>query len=294
STYPDSLWAGATRDGVVYGIPAFMFVDWMYYRVDWLEEAGIAAPPTTWEEFEAAAIAMTDPAQGRYGFGLRGGDGGQDIVVSVIESCGGLSYDETGAPSIDPAKATEAIAFFAGLATEHNAAPPSAPNDSYRQVMEAFRTGQTGMVLHHTGSLKEITEALGGAVMTAPRPAGPAAPVARVSPLYNGMMKADNADAAWAWLTFWAEPDVEIGFLEDTGYFPPTTAAAEDERVTGNPYYAAAIETVGFGGLPPAFPGYPGWASTSVLPSFQQVLNGQATPEQAVEQMAAGLSEATG
>lgn len=294
SSYPATLWTGATRDGEVYGIPAFMFVDWMYYRTDWLEEAGIATPPATWEEFQAAAIAMTDPEQGRFGFGLRGGDGGQDIVVAVIESFGGLTYDAAGMPTFDAARAAEAVAFYAGLATEHKAAPPSAANDSYRQIMEAFRTGQTGMVLHHTGSLAEITDALGDAVMTAPRPAGPAARIARVSPLYNGIMKSDNEDAAWAWISFWANPDVEIGFLEDTGYFPPNSVAAEDERVTGNPLYAAAVETIGFGGLPPAFPGYPGWASTSVLPAFQQVLNGQVTPEQAVEQMALGLEEALG
>ncbi|HET8523583.1 MAG TPA: extracellular solute-binding protein, partial [Thermomicrobiales bacterium] len=54
--FPDSVWAGGTIDGKLYGIPAFMFVNWMYYRVDWFEEAGITKPPETWDEFRETAI----------------------------------------------------------------------------------------------------------------------------------------------------------------------------------------------------------------------------------------------
>lgn len=292
--FPDSVWKGATIEGKTYGIPAFMFVNWMYYRQDWFEEAGIDGPPTTWEEFEEAAIAITDPEQGRYGFGLRGGDGGESILIPVIQSFGTQIVDDQGCAALDVEATTEALRFYTGLFTEHQAAPPSAPGDSYAQIMEAFKTGQTGMVLHHTGSLTEIVEALGDKVMTAPVPAGPAGQVAMVSPLYNGMPSTENPDAAWAWITQWADVDAEIAFLEETGYFPPNTLAAEDERLTSNPLYAAAIETMDTGQLPPQFPGYSGWSKQTVLPLFQQVLVGELTPEEAAERMAEGLAEATG
>ena len=292
--FAESAWAGATVGGEIYGVPAFMFVNWLYYRQDWFEEAGIAEPPTTWEEFQDVAIKLTDPSKGRYGFGLRGGDGGEGYLVDIIESFGGPIVDEQGCPALDQAQATEAVRFYAGLFTEHQATPPSTPNDSFRQIMEAFRTGQTGMVLHHTGSLRELTDALGDSIMTAPLPAGPAGRVARVAPLYNGMARPENEDAAWEWLAHWGKIDVEIAFLEETGYFPPNLQVAEDPRVTDNPIYAAAIETLEFGSLPPQFAGYPGWAKQTVLPAFQQVLVGQLTPEEAVDQMNAGLKEATG
>ena len=65
----------AARGGKIYGVPAFTFVDWMYYRKDWFDEAGLA-PPATMQDFAAAAVKFTDPAKGRYGFGMRGGPGG--------------------------------------------------------------------------------------------------------------------------------------------------------------------------------------------------------------------------
>ncbi len=292
--FPETAWSGAEVDGSTYGVPAFMFVNWLYYRRDWFEEAGIAAPPQTWQEFGDIARQLTDPAQGRYGFGLRGGDGGEGYLIDVIEAFGTPIVDEQGCAALDPAAATEALAFFAGLLTDDQAAPPSAPGDSYRQIMEAFRTGQTGMVLHHTGSLKEITDALGDKVMTAPIPAGPGGQVARVSPLYNGLAQPEDEDAAWAWLTHWGKVDTEIAFLEETGYFPPNTEASTDPRITETPIYAAATETLGFGSLPPAFAGYPGWSKQTVLPAFQEVLTGALTPEAAVERMVAGLADETG
>ena len=44
--YPAQAWQGSTVNGKTYGIPAFTFVDWMYYRKDWFAEKGIAPPKT--------------------------------------------------------------------------------------------------------------------------------------------------------------------------------------------------------------------------------------------------------
>ncbi len=290
-----NLMESATIDGQIYGIPAFLFVDWLYYRKDWFDEAGLE-PPTTWDELREVAIALTDAENDRYGFGLRGGDGGQGAVQNIMRAWGGLSADENGVPVIDREKAIEAIAFYAGLFTTDKVVPPSAPNDSYSQIMQAFRTGQTAMVLHHTGSLAEISADLEpnvefGTVMV---PAGPAMRVQGVAPLYNGMCKEDNGDTSWAWLTEWASPDAAVALLQATGYFPASSEAAADPRITDEPIYAAAIEAIPIGVGPLSFVGAPGWASTSVLPNFQQVLTGQATPEEAVDQMIADLEAEIG
>lgn len=290
--FSPEAFAGVTRDGRVYGVPAFTFVNWMYYRKDWFEEAGIEGPPDTMEVFLDAAEKLTDPAQGRYGFGMRGGAGGHAFVIDMIQAFGSPLVED-GKVAIDRARAIEAVGFYADLHTKHEVTPPSTPNDSYRQMMEGFRTGQTGMIWHHTGSLREIRDALPeGSVMTAIRPAGPAARIAEVSYLYNGLMSSDAGDAAWKWVSFWGETAPAIAMLEETGYFPASTRVAADPRIAGDAWYAAAVETLGFGTLPPQFPGADGWGHTVVTPEFQKVLTGTTTVERAVDAMIRGLEAA--
>lgn len=290
--FPDDRWIGATVNGEIYGVPAFTFVDWMYYRKDWFEEAGIAGPPKTFDEFRDAALKLTDASQNRFGFSLRGGAGVYQYVVDVMEGFGSPIVVD-GQAAIDRDKAIEAVKWLSGLYTTDKVCPPSAPNDGYRQIMEAFKTGQSAMVWHHTGSLAEITGAMKPEQFsTATRPAGPAQHIARLTYLFNGIMNDANVEAAWAWITFWADPDAAIAFLEETGYFPASPKTASDPRITGNPLYVAAVETTQFGRLPPAFIGAAGWYDNVVTPEFQKVLVGTGTPEGCVDAMIAGLDAA--
>jgi len=290
---PDNRWAGMAHEGAIYAVPAYAFVDWMYYRKDYFEEAGIAAPPKTFEEFLAVCRKLTDPSKNRYAFGMRGGAGAFKYVIDVMEAFGS-SIVKDGQVAIDKPTAVEAITFYADLFRKENVAPPSAPNDSYRQIMEGFRTGQTAMIWHHTGSLIEISTALKPDVQfsTAPMPAGPKAHVARVAYAGNGIFKEDNIEAAWKWISFWGQADAAIALLEATGYFPASTAALKDERITGNPIYTAATQTLEFGRLPNSFVGAAGWSENVVNPTFQAVLTGQLAPDQAVDRMIEGLEAA--
>ncbi|MDB5535612.1 MAG: Sugar transporter substrate-binding protein, partial [Devosia sp.] len=126
--FDDARFKSITVDGKVYGVPAFTFVDWMYYRKDWFDEAGLA-PPTTFAEFRDAAIKLTDPAKGRYGFGMRAGAGGQAYVINVMEGFGAKLVQDDGTIGLDRDKAIEAVDWWAGLLTRDGAVPPSAPND---------------------------------------------------------------------------------------------------------------------------------------------------------------------
>jgi multiple sugar transport system substrate-binding protein len=105
-------------------------------------------------------------------------------------------------------------------------------------------------------------------------------------------MKTDHEDAAFKWVTYWGSADAAVALLQATGYFPASRKVAQDERITGNPIYEAAIETLGFGRLPPSFPGLAGWTDNVALPAFQSVLIGHSSVEDAVDQMIAGLDAA--
>jgi multiple sugar transport system substrate-binding protein len=290
--FADQRFNAITADGKIYGVPAFSFVDWIYYRKDWFEEAGIAVP-TTLAEMHDAAVKLTDASKNRFGFGLRGGPGGQNHIINMMEAFGSPVLHADGTIGLDREKAIDGVTYWASVGKD--AAPPSAPNDGFRQIIEGFQTGQTAMIYHHTGSFQDIASKLEPGVQfgTMAVPAGPVNRVARLAYAYNTITKAEDADAGWEWIKFWGEPDAAVAFLEKTGYFPASTTAAQDQRISGNDMYKAASDTLGFGIPQPSFPGAAGWAESTVLPAFQRVLIGEATPEQAVDEMIAGLAEAT-
>jgi multiple sugar transport system substrate-binding protein len=291
---PDARFKDVTLSGKIYGVPSFAFVNWMYYRADWFKEAGLE-PPKTFDDFQNAAVKLTDPSKNRFGFGMRGAGGGEGLLIEVMRSFGSPIVDDQGQPAMDRQKATDAVRWYSELYTKYHAVPPSVTNDSFQQMMNGFTTGQTAMIWHHTGSLIDVSTALGadsGKFGTLARPAGPAAHIADVSYSYNGMSDPKNEDLAWAWLDHWAEPDTQIAFLGATGYFPSSTKVVDDPRIQNNPYYGAAIETLKFGGPAPAFAGSSNWGLTVVLPAFQRVLLGELKPEDAVDQMMKGLDKA--
>jgi multiple sugar transport system substrate-binding protein len=196
---------------------------------------------------------------------------------------------------MDRKKATDAVTWYSELFTRYHAVPPSVTNDSFQQMMDGFTTGQTAMIWHHTGSLIDVSTALGadsGKFATLAMPAGPAARIGDVSYSYNGMSDPKNVEADWAWLDHWAQSDTQIAFLESTGYFPSSTKVADDPRVQNNPFYAPAIETLQFGGPAPAFAGSSNWGTTVVLPAFQRVLLGEIKPAEGVDIMVQGLEKA--
>jgi len=297
AAYPAEMWDDITYEGEIYGVPAFTFVNWLYYRTDWFAEAGIAGCPKTWDELQTAAIAITDPSKGRFGIGLRGGAGGGAVFTPVLESFGATLVDDQGKATLGDYRneLVAALKFYTGLKTEFNAVPSSVAEDSYAQLMEAFRTGVTGMVMHHTGSLAEISADLevGVEFGACPIPKGPGSDAGRVSALYNGVFSDRNIDAAWEWVTHWGVSEVQLDFLDFTGYFPPSAEAQRDPRITGTPIYAVAADAAATSKSNVKFIGKSGWESQDVLPALQKVFTGQATVEQAADEIIEGLKRQT-
>ena len=163
----DSIWSvNKASDGHQYYLPLQFVVIYLYYRVDLFAAAGLK-PPTTFEEFLAAAKTLTK--DGIFGFGMRGGGGGYDNWGPFVLG-GGANFSKGGMISDAALKANR---FYVGFGTQDKVIPPSAPTDGFKQITTNFQAGRTAMTIHHVGSSNDMVKALGDKVSAVPVPHGP-------------------------------------------------------------------------------------------------------------------------
>jgi multiple sugar transport system substrate-binding protein len=150
-------------DGKQYYLPLQYVVIYLYYRADLFAKANLPLP-TTCEAFLDAAKKLTIPAAAnggvpQFGFGMRGGRGGQDNWGPFV-----LSQTSFDAKDLTSAKSVAANTWYVDLFRTHKVVPPSAPNDGFNEIISGFKSGQTAMIFHHIGSAKTMTDALGDKV----------------------------------------------------------------------------------------------------------------------------------
>jgi multiple sugar transport system substrate-binding protein len=88
--YVDAFRTFTTYEGDMYGLPFDGESTGLFYRTDLFEEAGIEAPPATWEEFEAAAQALTDESANQYGYELFASESGVLLLPWLWQNGGEL------------------------------------------------------------------------------------------------------------------------------------------------------------------------------------------------------------
>ena len=71
--------------GGAYLIPYGFYQRGLFYRADWFEEKGLDQPET-WQDIYDAGLAITDPANSRFGYSFRGGPSGYQYADTIYWS----------------------------------------------------------------------------------------------------------------------------------------------------------------------------------------------------------------
>ena len=137
--FTDGAIALATVEGDLIGIPVYADAQIMFYRKSVLEAAGLEVP-TTLEELEEVAAALTDPDNQFYGWLNRGkGAAATSAFSSVLYSMGGAWQDEEGNPAINSPEAVAAFEWWGE--SLRNYGPPGAVNNSWVENLQLFTSG---------------------------------------------------------------------------------------------------------------------------------------------------------
>ncbi len=290
----ENLWntGKITATGPVYMMPHQFITFYLYYRKDWFSQAGLK-PPATFDEFLAAAKKLTDPVKNQYGFGLRGGGGGQDQWLAFMVAGGARMVDAQGKVVINNPEAVKVNQWYIDLFRTHKAAPPSAPTDAYAQVLGAFQSGNTAMMAHHVGSSVLVTQKLGaGNVGVLPIPAAdPARPATMATMSGNVLFAASKQkEAAFAfisWLSETAPMDKWSGSRQ--GQLPVLKSVAKLPRYTENVFFKVSLDGANYAVAWPPLPGVGYVSAQAWQANMQRALLGQISSKDMLDEIARAL-----
>ena len=151
SDFPEGVWNAGLVAEKRYSIPLDIHPMTMFYNEDLLTAAGITAPPTNSEEFEAAAQAVTDG--GTKGFVLTAGFPVQQIFSMLLHQFGGAWFDEEGTKAMWNSDAgVQALQWMKDAQAKW-----SEPNLEVDAELAAFKSGSAGMIWNGIWQTTNVT-----------------------------------------------------------------------------------------------------------------------------------------
>ena len=281
----------AAPNSPVYMLPNEYITFYLYYRKDFFAQAHLS-PPQTFQQFLTDAVRLTDPAQHRYGFAMRGGAGGQDQWYAFMLAGGARMINDQGQVVIADATAQSVNQWYINLFRKYHVAPPSSVTDSYAQLIAGFESGVTAMLAHHIGSYALLKKALGDklGVIALPQ-ADPTHPATMGAMSGNVVFKSSTVQqAAWTFISWLSSPDA-INILDRSvnAQLPVLKSVADEPYFQNDPAWKIAIQEEAYAYTWPPLPGVAAVSGHVWEQTMDEALLGQISSHQMLDQIAAAL-----
>jgi multiple sugar transport system substrate-binding protein len=267
--YVDGFREFVEYDGSMWGLPFDGESTGLFYRTDLFEAAGIEGPPTTWEEFEAAAEALTDDASNQYGYELFASEAAYYWYPWLWQAGGEILSEDGQEVLFDSEEAIEAAEFYVGLA---DYSPEDYLNSNSYDGRIAFAEGQVGMYMAgawFAGVLSDEFPDIEGKWAAAPLPEGPNGCKTTIAGdslvMFNST---ENSDAAWLWMEFLSQPEViaDWTYRTEGTLLPPLNSLLEgEELVEEKPVLEGFAELMSCG--------VPNVAANPKMPRIEEILD---------------------
>jgi multiple sugar transport system substrate-binding protein len=217
-------------DGHLFGLPFDGESTGLFYRKDLFAAAGITAPPKTWEEFEAAAQKLTDPAKKQYGYEVFAPESDYYWYPWLWQNGGALLSEDEKTIEFNNDAAKEAARFYINLVKY---SPPDYLNSNSYDGRVAFANGQVGMYMAgawFAGTLDDEFPKIHDKWAAAPLPNGKAGCKTTIAGDSLAIFaKSDKQDAAWKWVEFLSKKEnmAEWTYGSTGTLLPPRTSMLE-------------------------------------------------------------------
>lgn len=259
----------ATLDGTQYGIPFIASSRLFTYNKELFEQAGINAPPETWNELLDAAKKIEALGDGVVGYGLPLGPEEAQAESSLwFYSAGGDWTDGNGNWTIDGPQNVEALEFLNTL-VDAGVTQPNPATTNRTDLYNVFGEGKIGM-LNGAVFLPAVLEAgdFDVELGVAPIP-GQDGPVEETLGVQDYLMAFDNEgneEAVSAFFDLFYRPENYVAFLEAEGFLPVTQSASEELQADPalQPYIEVLPAANFYPGTIAEWPKVQGWVQQNI------------------------------
>jgi len=243
--YFAGIWDTNRVNGSLYGVPWYVDTRLLFYRRDLLRDAGFAAPPSSWPQWQQALTALGQHAKaGQHGILLPLNEF-EPLLALALQQDEALLREDGRWGNFGGAGFRRALAFY--LEMFHRGWAPAVADAAVSNVWTEFGRGRFVFFISGPWNIGELRRRLPAEQqdtwMTAPLPgpAGPGASIAGGSSLVVFRASRHQA-AAWRLIEFLSQPTVQRRFHDLTGDLPPRRASWQDPRLMADVYARAFRE----------------------------------------------------
>ena len=236
--YFGNAWAPNVIDGSLYGIPWYVDTRLLFYRTDLLRDAGFAAPPRSWAEWQAQMDAIVAQSHGkRFGALLPTNEYDQLLALALQQGVP-LLRDGGRYGNFESAGFKRALAFYVGLFRRGDVPPWT--NVQVGNPWQAFGRGEFVFYLSGPWNIGEFRKRLPAAEQAdwstaqLPGPDGPGASVSYGSSLVI-LRGSRHKDAAWQLIEYLSRPAVQVRFYQLLGDLPARRSAWDSPVLKDDP-----------------------------------------------------------
>lgn len=266
SAWPAGVASAATVGGKVYGIPNEINVYALNYNKALFAEAGIAAPPKTWDELKDVAAKLTKKEGSQttqQGFGMINSwaAGVVHPFASLLVSNGGQLVVD-GKPALDSKAAGETFGLYEEMVKQGYTDPAMGTADANTTgpFLDNFVSGKTGMIIMANWWESALKAGMGDKfsnIATAPIPVGPSGEGAKsISYSWMTVVNAGASEAeqkaAWDFLAWLNDKDsgqngasAMSDILMSMGILPSRSSDVEAHQAKlGSDFLKGYVETL--------------------------------------------------
>ncbi len=220
----DAFVASGTYQDKMYGMPDLSSARALFYNKTLFTKAGIAAPPTTWDEFEADAKKVQALGGGSIGYAMPLGPEEAQGEFSMWTFNNGGDWKTGGKWAINSAQNLETLQFLKKLSTEDKVTQNNPGKTNRADAFNLFKSGKVGMVVGFSplaGDLDKDKKVEYG-VAPMPTKSGGAPQTFGVTDYLMAFKKPGNQEAVKAFYDLYYQKDQVNEFIKAEGFLPVT------------------------------------------------------------------------